>query len=302
MISIAHKNVAGPFGQSSGQLSIRFREFYAELVSIRDAALAADRAADQASQHAAYQGDDTSAAMPVVVSLGPILAFDADQELAVGSIGEDDRRKKHPLVIEVQLKVKALLEGQAAAVSTEASSIELEIYREAQFVMAALADETFLHLGWSGNDAWKRSLLETQLFGSYSASQEFFRRLDNLLDRDDTALADLALIYLLALSLGFRGKHRGDEGAVTIKRYRDCLLGFVKRARPELMESKQVADAQAYRYTVNDPSERWLPSPFRWFLLLGISIGAYFVVQHLMWNDMTAQLDLLLRTIETRVQ
>ena len=37
------------------------------------------------------------------------------------------------------------------------------LYRRAQYVMAALADETFLYLDWPGRDAWRANLLEFKL-------------------------------------------------------------------------------------------------------------------------------------------
>ncbi len=58
-------------------------------------------------------------------------------------------------------------------------------YFEAQYVMAAFADDVFIHLDWEGRRAWTSNLLEATLFQSHVAGEMFFEKLDRLLrDRD----------------------------------------------------------------------------------------------------------------------
>jgi hypothetical protein len=106
-------------------------------------------------------------------------------------------------------KVLVLLDQQTLAAMRIAGPGGLEFHREAIYVMAVLADEVFVHSEWEGREYWLNHLLEARLFQTHAAGEIFFRRLEALLRREDEAAAELAIVYLMALSLGFRGKYWG---------------------------------------------------------------------------------------------
>ncbi len=78
------------------------------------------------------------------------------------------------------------------------------LYKEATYPLVALTDEILLDTPWSGRDDWEVELLELHYFSTAVAGEEFFQRLTNLEAYDD----QLAEIYFLCLSLGFRGAYR----------------------------------------------------------------------------------------------
>src|SRR5204863_4757031 len=100
-------------------------------------------------------------------------------------------------------KLVGLLERQSLDAGREGGDFGLEVYRRAQYAMAALADEIFINLDWVGRDAWREHLLEARLFGSHRAGEELFERIDNLLRDHDSLYGELARIYLMVLALGF---------------------------------------------------------------------------------------------------
>jgi len=51
-------------------------------------------------------------------------------------------------------------------------------YFEAQYVMAAFADDIFIHLDWEGKRAWTSNLIESTLFQSHVAGELVFDKLD----------------------------------------------------------------------------------------------------------------------------
>jgi len=57
-----------------------------------------------------------------------------------------------------------LLNRQEAEVRRTGGEYASAIYRRAQYVMAALADEIFLYLDWPGREAWRANLLEFVVF------------------------------------------------------------------------------------------------------------------------------------------
>lgn len=189
-----------------------------------------------------------------------------------------------------------LLERQALAARAGGGDLAGELYRQAQFVMAALADEVFLNLDWPGREEWRSNLLEAKFFGSHRAGDLFFARLDDLLARRGAVYTDLAHIYLLALALGFEGKYRGEPGAeAALTAYRQRLFRFVFHRDPQLAEETIVP--QAYAVTLEEGSGRRLPYLKPW-VLFGVAVVVVWVaVSFPLWWYLTADVDEILRRI-----
>ncbi|NOT07089.1 MAG: hypothetical protein HOP28_02675, partial [Gemmatimonadales bacterium] len=60
----------------------------------------------------------------------------------------------------VEQRLLGLLEQQALDCARLAGEPAAKLYKDAQYVMAALADETFLNLEWDGRGLWSSRLLE----------------------------------------------------------------------------------------------------------------------------------------------
>jgi type VI secretion system protein ImpK len=174
----------------------------------------------------------------------------------------------------------------------------MAFYREAQYVMAALADEVFLHLDWEGREAWSTQLIEYKLFRSRIAGDLFFDRLDKVLQNRDPVYRDVGAVYLQALMLGFRGKYWGIEDSSIIDNYRRHLFTFVYRSNPELTkESKRLFPA-AYAHTSEEGGGRMLPKVAAWYALLGILIALYLAMSSHVWSVNTDELQKLNTEIE----
>ena len=160
------------------------------------------------------------------------------------------------------------------------------LYREAEFVMAALADEIFLHhVNWYGQSDWKDNLIEARMFESYSAGNVFFDNLDSLLKKADRADLGLATIYLLALQLGFEGKYRGTVAKQDLYDYRHRLFVFIMKREPQIAANEGPLFPEAYSRTINADSDRkWLPSSRRWFAAIIVFLIFYALVSFLIWG------------------
>ena len=101
--------------------------------------------------------------------------------------------------------VRGRLEGLLASMERRAASdprLEVRL-KDARQPLVYLADEILLNSNWDGEAAWERDLLETRLFGTQHAGQDFFDRLDRAMNQDDVELLE---IYYKAICLGFRGR------------------------------------------------------------------------------------------------
>ena len=232
-------------------LLLQFREFYAEVVRLKDIIRSGPKAAPLPSQTG--QGPES------------------------GDFSESISRR-----------LVSLLERQALEADRSGGAFAYERFQEARYVMAGLADEIFLHLDWVGRANW--NLLEFQLFQSHSAGDVVFERLDNLLQRQDPVNVDLAAIYLLALSLGFQGKFRGRQGG-QIERYRHRLFSMMNGCAPESLDDTTRLFPDCYLHTLQTAAVKKLPDPRLWWLLLPAVILLWVAVSHGLWGHLTDELD-----------
>lgn len=192
-----------------------------------------------------------------------------------------------------------LLERQAIAVRRSGGEYAAEVYREAQYLMAALADEVFLHLDWHGREDWQSNLLEQRLFGSHNAGDVVFQRIDRILRTRDPLEAELAKVYLLALGLGFQGRFRGPGGDSRIDGYRRQLFAFVTNEDPDAPREAKPLFPEAYASTLDVGEGRRLAYLRHWIVALLLLVALWLVVADRVWRGLTAGMQ---RDAETFLQ
>jgi type VI secretion system protein ImpK len=186
----------------------------------------------------------------------------------------------------------SILERQAIEAGQSGGAFAFEVYREAQYVMAALADEVFLHVEWEGRSTWP--LLENRLFQSHIAGEAVFDRLDRLLQRRDFFYLDLAAVYFMALSLGFQGKYRGEATAGRLDQYRRQLFMMIYRRNPKLFAAHAPLFPQNYQNMLERVSPKKLPDDRIWLLLVAAVIGVWLLVSQYLWHSVTDDISCLI--------
>lgn len=173
------------------------------------------------------------------------------------------------------------------------------LYRQAEYVMAALADEILLHhLEWGGKEAWNKHLIEYRLFKSRIAGDEFFGRLDSLLQTPDPMYKDLATVYLLAIMMGFRGRYWSKHDTEKIDYYRRQLFVFIFHGQPELTKETKKLFPETYLHTVEEAPGRKVPQVKIWYVLLALLIVGYIFISRSIWVNSTTALGELSARIE----
>lgn len=171
---------------------------------------------------------------------------------------------------------------------------------EVRYALAAMADEVFIHLPWSGSEAWRFNLLEAALFGTHRAGEEVFARIDHLLAHGDRSARhqEAALVYLLMLSLGFEGQYRGEpEARDTIERLRRELYRFLSGHGVQ-PEDALALSPEAYAFTLAPAGAvRRLPYLRRWLIALGVLLGGWLITAHFLWRHLVSDLEPLLARI-----
>lgn len=109
--------------------------------------------------------------------------------------------------------------GTAAELRQKITSMLDDIEREAKrnqytmddiqkvkFALVAFLDETIIAADWSGKDEWIANPLQVQLFNRFDAGDEFYQKLEDLLD-EIRLNSEVLEVYYLCLTLGFKGKY-----------------------------------------------------------------------------------------------
>lgn len=191
---------------------------------------------------------------------------------------------------EIWKQAAAILDRQSQEM-IHAGPIEAVLQREARFVMAALADEVFVHPRWEGTEYWLSHLLETRLFHTHSAGDVFFQKLSHLLSRNDPATDQLAVIYLMALALGFRGKYAGiPDGETTLRTLRVRLFQLIQARNPRLLEESTQLFPDAYGSTVHEGVARRLPAPGKWVLGAAGVVLFWLLASTALWHFLSGDL------------
>jgi type IV/VI secretion system ImpK/VasF family protein len=236
----------------------KFRAFYNEIVSHK-------------LQKAEFTAGFATAVMDYTADLSPDAAA---QQL----------QKRLCEILELQAAEATWMGGEAAA-----------RYPDAQYAMAALADEVFAHLEWGGRDAWPRHMVEQKLFKSNAKDVEFFKRVDKLLkneaDKPSAAARDLARMYLLVLAAGFEGKYRPFGLTRPLAEYRRRLYEFVSGKDPlEIYaEERKLFPEAADRVVVGRAVSRFSMLQ-QWAAVLVILLIGYAVISQMAWNRVSADL------------
>jgi len=194
-----------------------------------------------------------------------------------------------PMVLQVWQDLLTLLERQEQEAG-QGGAFAYEVYREAEYVMAALADEVFLHLEWEGKSSWP--LLESRIFQSHIAGEEVFNRIDRLLQRRDPFYLDLAAIYFTALSLGFEGKYRGTDDPRR-RDYRLQLFRMIYRREPKLYAAVAPLFPETYKYTLDKSEVKRLPAQWIWMWLVAAVLVLWVVLSQYTWAAATNRVSCL---------
>ncbi len=184
----------------------------------------------------------------------------------------------------IHTRLLAILKTQDAASARLAHGAALQAWRDAQFLMAALADDVFVRLQWSGAAWWLWNPLETALYGTRCAGSRVFERIDQLTAAADPAYRELGAVYLTALAVGFEGQDAGAVDRSPLDDYRRRLRTFIFGDR-ESLQGPLVA--QCYAHTDLSARGALLRSARVWWWAALVVLGAWLAGSSMAWRHVT---------------
>jgi len=162
---------------------------------------------------------------------------------------------------------------------------------DAQYAFVALIDETLLFSDWPGRAAWSDTPLESRMFNSRLAGERVPDAIEQLLREHEPATRDLANVYLMCLTLGFRGRLRGDGGAAQHESLRQGLFSFVYQRDPDRKRVNLALERPSMTTPARQPIRRMLPDGLRLTLAITGMFAALLLVSHLLWRDIAGRVE-----------
>jgi len=192
------------------------------------------------------------------------------------------------LVESIADDLKAVLDAQHADVLRHGGDYALTLYREVQYAMVALADELFLSVPWSGQKLWEVNILEQRIFNSHVAGEIIFEKIEQALRNKDPERADIAVVYLYVLGLGFKGKYADDPEQIDALKKR--LFLFINHSQQRILSPDYVLFPQTYEALLENGEVRQLPNPRVWHGVLFIVIFGALLLSYSFWFSATNEI------------
>jgi len=203
---------------------------------------------------------------------------------------EESEHSESERVHTVQTKLIKILEEQVLESRRQGGEYGVDYYKKAQYVMAALADEVFLTLPWAGRERWKSSLIEFKFFGTHVAGEMLFEKIEALLRDRDPAHIEIAAIYLMALSMGFKGKFKDKDDAGMLDYYRNQLFTFIFKRNTDLSSESKQLFPETYSYTLDKSEGKRLPYLNKWIGVIVLILLLFLAGSHVIWDHQTKDL------------
>ena len=219
-------------------------------------------------------------------------------EASSGKNEKDISEKAKHIACDISNELFKILRTQELEATQLAGEFASAYYKEAQYVMAAVADETFLHFDWPGRDYWQEYLIEMRLFGTHVAGRKIFESLDKLLDVRDSTNREMGEIYLAALGVGFLGKYRDTKKILDIDGYKERLFTFATHTRPALFEGEMLLFPETEEYTIKDATPKGMVDPKQWYMIFCGTFFALLVASYGAWHHATRDLKTGLEILE----
>lgn len=208
-----------------------------------------------------------------------------------------EQEKLLAFVGEISNSLATTLEEQESSISHEGGDFLNAYYQEGLYIMAALADETFLTLDWVGQGFWDMYLIEQKIFKTQISGDKFFTNLDAYLLNRDPLTIDLGSLYYFTLALGFRGKYRGINDNGAIKNYMHQLFVFVTRQEPSFEKKNYVLFPEAYGYMQYQGELLTLSNPRAWYAAFAALVFGMGILGSGLWYFQTSQLNAITNRI-----
>jgi len=195
---------------------------------------------------------------------------------------------------QARTQILSLLSDQETQVARSSTLLGMEMYRQAQRVMACLADDIFSAVPSGSVSLWES--LEMELFhttqqGGLAPNGACIKKLAPLLQQDDPVYRELAAVYFYALAL----REQDQRGASD---YLSPLFQMIAGNQKDTATENQHIFPQSYAHTLAENKVTMLPSADKWWLALALILLAWIAVSWVLWKQLSDPISEKLQDIQ----
>jgi type VI secretion system protein ImpK len=213
-------------------------------------------------------------------------------ELQSDETEEEQKATFENMVDKIQKQFREMFELFSLNAQNQVGEFAISHFQESLYLMVAFIDEVFLSFAWPGQKRWENHLIEAQVFHTQVAGESVFKKLEALIEANDPIRNDLALIYLLVISLGFKGKYRGEDDEGKLAWYRQQLYVMINRHPPNLYHpGRERLIPYLYEYNLSAPPGKGLPDVRSWFLSFTVVVTVFVFISCLLWYTVVRDVD-----------
>ncbi len=203
----------------------------------------------------------------------------------------------------IQHKFRSMFERFSLEATNQVGEFAVSHFQDALYAMVALLDETFLSFSWVGKTRWENNLIEKQFFHTQIAGELVFRKIDDLLENNDPMRNDVANIYMMILSLGFKGRYRDLGEDQHVDWYRHELYKMINRHAPLLFTTgREYLIPECYDHIISIPAGKGIPDVRSWVTAFAAILFVFITVSSFLWFKLVRDMDDALGQILTQAQ
>jgi len=175
----------------------------------------------------------------------------------------------------LQIKLMELIEQYTLNIQPYEKEENDSIYNETLYLLTIFTDEMFISTQWKGEYIWEDYLIEEQLFRSHYSGIKLYEMAESNLTKTTQAAQEMSVLYLLVLSLGFRGKFMFDDRDKKLNYFKKQLFISVYNNSPLILKEMKALFPDAYAYNQSLGIRLKFYNLRKWFFL---SVAGLFAV------------------------
>lgn len=205
---------------------------------------------------------------------------------------DKQRAEKEILCDKIQQKFIVLFDKFSSQAQYQPGEFAGAYFQDLLYAMVAMLDEVFLAFAWHGQRRWKHNLMEKRYFHTQIAGELFFKKVEDLIQTNDSTRLDLAEVYLMILALGFKGQYRGEDDEGQLRWYRQQLYALIHKHSSTLFHpGRERLIEESYDHTISFEVIKGLPHLKNWMIAFSSIVIVYIIISSFLWHGVVRDLN-----------
>jgi type IV/VI secretion system ImpK/VasF family protein len=192
----------------------------------------------------------------------------------------------------VQTKLLELIEQYALNIQPFEKEEDDSTYRDALYLLSVYVDELFINIPWNGENIWEENLLEEQLFQTHNSGIRFYEMVENNLNKSSPDAGEMSILYLLFISLGFKGRFMFYDTAKKLNYYKKQLFISIFKTNPLILKEMKLLFPDAYAYNQTNVARARFYNVRIWSISILLSVFAAAFIFYLITEPKSLHIDI----------